>query len=101
MVDVERRIESAAEQAVRQRNYRRARERALTRLKNKYPEEYLRLLEEERERDHKEGRTWTSIRGRYDGSTNAAGRPARTSTQGESNQAEYNQGEARDLAGKE
>jgi len=87
VVDVDQRIIGAAEQAVRQRNYRRARERALTRLGREFPEAYARLLEEERERDLKEGKAWTSIRGRADNSLNAVGRTARKSQPGKSNQA--------------
>ena len=86
-MDVDKRIESAAAQAVRQRNYRRARERALTRLAHAHPEEYQRLREEELERDQTEGKTWISIRGRADGSHNSAGRTPLASTKVRSNQA--------------
>ena len=57
------RLESAATQAVRQRNYRRARDRALTRLANDHREEYLDYLKQEQERDHREGRRWLDIAG--------------------------------------
>jgi len=40
------RVKAAADQAVRQRNYRRARERALTRLANAFPDIYRAYLEE-------------------------------------------------------
>jgi hypothetical protein len=57
------RVKSAADQAVRQRNYRRARERALTRLANTYPDEYKTLLEEEKIADEQMGKKWLDIDG--------------------------------------
>jgi len=57
------RLKSAADQAVRQRNYRRARERALTRLANTYPDEYKTLLEEEKIADEQMGKKWLDIDG--------------------------------------
>lgn len=64
MDDRERRIRTAERTAVYRRNYRRARDRALARLGKKYPKEYLKLLEEERERDAKKGTHWYSLAGR-------------------------------------
>ena len=57
------RVEAAADQAVRQRNYRRARERALTRLANDYPDLYRSYLEEEKMADEKMGKKWLDIDG--------------------------------------
>ena len=57
------RIKAAADQAVRQRNYRRARERALTRLANDYPYVYRAYLEEEKEADEKMGKKWLDLDG--------------------------------------
>jgi hypothetical protein len=57
------RLKSAADQAVRQRNYRRARERALTRLANTYPVLYRSYLEEEKIADVKMGKKWLDIDG--------------------------------------
>ena len=57
------RLKSAADQAVRQRNYRRARERALTRLANTYPDTYRLYLEEEKRADEKMGKKWLDIDG--------------------------------------
>jgi hypothetical protein len=57
------RVKSAADQAVRQRNYRRARERALTRLANTYPDLYRSYLEEEKISDVKMGKKWLDIDG--------------------------------------
>ena len=57
------RVKAAANQAVRQRNYRRARERALTRLANTYPEIYRTYLEEEMRADEKMGKKWLDIDG--------------------------------------
>jgi len=59
----ERRIETAKAQAVRQRNYRRARDRALARLGNDYPNVYRAYLEEEMEADDKMGKKWLDISG--------------------------------------
>ena len=57
------RLKGAADQAVRQRNYRRARERALTRLANTYPEIYRSFLEEEKMADEKMGKKWPDLDG--------------------------------------
>ena len=62
------RLKGAADQAVRQRNYRRARERALTRLANDYPDLYRSYLEEEKIADEKMGKKWLDL----DGNTNLA-----------------------------
>jgi hypothetical protein len=48
MTTTERRVRTAVTQAVRQRNYRRVRDRALRRLANLYPDQYRELFEEER-----------------------------------------------------
>jgi len=61
--NTERRIETAKTQAVRQRNYRRARDRALARLGNDYPNVYRAYLEEEIEADEKMGKKWLDISG--------------------------------------
>jgi hypothetical protein len=63
MSKIERRVESAKAQAVRQRNYRRARDRALARLGNDYPNVYRAYLEEEIEADEKMGKKWLDISG--------------------------------------
>lgn len=65
MTEIARRIESAKRSAVVYRNYRRARERALTRLSNAYPETYKELLEQEKIVDEQMGKKWLDI----DGST--------------------------------
>ena len=57
------RVKAAADQAVRHRNYRRARERALTRLANTYPDVYRTYLEEEKQADEKMGKKWLDIDG--------------------------------------
>jgi hypothetical protein len=51
---------AAIKQSVYYRNYRRARDRALVRLAQAYPDDYRTLFEEERARDEAEGKTWTS-----------------------------------------
>jgi hypothetical protein len=62
--DLKRRQETALRQAIRQRNYRRIRDRALARLKKLYPDEYEQLLKEERAKDEAEGKAWLDISGR-------------------------------------
>lgn len=65
MTDLDRRIASAKRSAVVYRNYRRARERAMTRLAQAYPETYKELLEQEKISDEQLGKKWLDI----DGST--------------------------------
>ena len=59
----ERRLVAAANMAVRQRNYRRARDRALTRLAQAYPETYREYLLEEKVADERMGTRWLDITG--------------------------------------
>jgi hypothetical protein len=65
MTDIDKRINGAKRMAVRERNYRRARDRALRRLSNAYPETYKELLEQEKISDEQLGKKWLDI----DGST--------------------------------
>lgn len=80
MTEIARRIESAKRSAVIYRNYRRARERALTRLSNTYPETYKELLEQEKIVDEQMGKKWLDIDGStgepmdLDSSTSSTGR---------------------------
>ena len=70
-----RRVDTALRQAVRKRNYRRVRDRALARLGNLYPDQYRELFEEEWVKDEAQNKTWLDITGR----TNASvGTPARS-----------------------
>jgi hypothetical protein len=64
------RLKSAADQAVRQRNYRRARDRALARLANLYPNVYRDLLDEEKIADERMGKKWLDL----DGNTKSTSR---------------------------
>ena len=48
---------------VSQRNYRRARDRALTKLANRYKKQYLALLEQEKKNDEAQGNKWVDIGG--------------------------------------
>ena len=64
------RLKSAADQAVRQRNYRRARDRALARLSNDYPNVYRSYLEEEMKADERMGKKWIDL----DGNTKSVSR---------------------------
>lgn len=63
MTKTSRRVESAKRMAVRQRNYRRVRDRALTRLAQAYPETYKELLELEKVNDCTSGAKWIDIDG--------------------------------------
>ena len=65
MEDASRRTQTATRKAIRDRNYRRARDRALVRLAHLYPDTYKQLLEMEKIEDEKQGKNWISI----DGST--------------------------------
>ena len=58
-----RRTRTATRKAIRDRNYRRARDRALVRLAHLYPDTYKQLLEMEKLEDEKQGKTWISIDG--------------------------------------
>lgn len=60
----EKRKMAALKQAVYYRNYRRARDSALVKLSQLYPDDYLRLLRQERERYEAEGKVWLDITGR-------------------------------------
>jgi hypothetical protein len=64
MTDTSRRVDTAVKQAVRQRNYRRVRDRALRRLANLYPDQYRELFEEERAKDEAQDKVWLDITGR-------------------------------------
>lgn len=59
----EKRLASAAKQAVYYRNYRRARDRALVKLAQAYPEAYKELLEKEKVSDEQEGKAWIDLNG--------------------------------------
>ena len=64
---IKRRLAAAENMAVRQRNYRRARDRALARLANDYKEIYLDYLAEEKEKDEQEGKRWHNLAGSVPG----------------------------------
>ena len=86
MSDTSRRTQTALNQAVHYRNYRRVRDRALRRLANQYPDQYRLFLEEERAKDEAEGKSWLDISGRTKRSMGSAGAPNRDSTVSESHQ---------------
>mgnify|MGYP003350830862 CR=1 FL=1 len=82
---IEKRKRAAENWAVRSRNYRRARERALTALARRYKEDYLALLEEEKKKDEQEGKRWNNLAGidvpgNFDISTHYAGKNRRNTT---------------------
>jgi len=70
MNNIDKRIEGAKAQAVRQRNYRRARDRALARLSRDYPNVYRTYLEEEMSADEQLDKKWLDITGRTRSSSN-------------------------------
>jgi len=59
----DKRLASAAKQAVYYRNYRRARDRALVKLSQAYPDTYKELLEKEKVSDEQEGKAWIDLNG--------------------------------------
>ena len=59
-MNADKRVVAAVKQSVYYRNYRRARERALVRLAQAYPEDYRILLKEEKAKDEANNKTWTS-----------------------------------------
>jgi hypothetical protein len=59
----EKRVATAMNMAVRQRNYRRARDRALVKLAQLHPEIYQGLLEKEKASDEQLGKKWLDIAG--------------------------------------
>jgi hypothetical protein len=59
----DRRVDTALNAAVRQRNYRRARDRALAKLAQQYPDDYRQLMEKEKESDEQLGKKWLDITG--------------------------------------
>lgn len=81
MEETKRRLETATRKAIRDRNYRRARDRALVRLAHLHPDTYKQLLEMEKKEDEKQGKTWISI----DGSTNVPVVGVHTRTAGADN----------------
>jgi hypothetical protein len=59
----EKRLKAAVGQAVSYRNYRRARDRALTKLATAHFEQYKELLEKEKAFDEQMGKKWLDING--------------------------------------
>ena len=86
----ERRIETAKRTAVSYRNYRRARERALTRLAKAYPDQYVQYLEEEKANDETQGRKWLDINGTTSGVDTRSSAP--TDTKADTSNQRENQG---------
>jgi hypothetical protein len=85
-----KRLASAAKQAVYYRNYRRARDRALVKLSQAYPDTYKELLEKEKVSDEQEGKAWIDL----DGTTITPRIVARAKARGITlTQADTNQGD--------
>jgi hypothetical protein len=63
MSDLNRRMATAARQAIHNRNYRRARDRAMTKLAHLYPDTYKQLLGIEKATDEHEGKNWIDLTG--------------------------------------
>jgi hypothetical protein len=85
----EKRIEAGKNMVVRQRNYRRVRDRALARLANAYPDDYKKLLELEKANDEQQGKSWLDI----NGATRAAQLDIRSATVSTSTREASNGGE--------
>jgi hypothetical protein len=62
-METDRRLNTASRKAIRDRNYRRARDRALVRLAHLYPDTYKQLLEMEKKQDELQGKNWLDIDG--------------------------------------
>ena len=90
MNEIDKRIEYAKRRVVRLRNYQRARQRALSRLRQMYPDQYRELLEEERARDEAEGKKWLDIYGRTSVRASADGHTTLESTGDQTQQARHN-----------
>jgi len=58
-----RRLATAVKMSVRQRNYQRARGRALVKLAKAHREEYRLYFEQEKENDYTQGKTWIDLDG--------------------------------------
>jgi hypothetical protein len=69
--------EVSGKQAIHYRNYRRARDRALARLSKLYPNVYRDLLDEERDNDDIEGKTWIATNTRINVTVGVRTGPAR------------------------
>jgi hypothetical protein len=63
MTDRDKRLKGAISSALRVRNYRRVRDRALAKLSQAYPETYKELLEQERIVDEQMGKKWLDLDG--------------------------------------
>ena len=84
-----RRLETAVKMAVRQRNYQRVRARALVRLAKAHREEYKIYLEEEKNNDHTQGKTWTNLNGNTSSSLDPNTSTLTSRGEGEDQQANY------------
>jgi hypothetical protein len=82
-------MKAAASQAVSYRNYRRARDRALTKLATAHFEHYKELLEKEKAFDEQMGKKWLDI----NGTTNASELGLRPSTEPNASSQASNRGE--------
>lgn len=54
-------MEVGISQVIHQRNYRRARDRALAKLSQTFPDQYKEYLEEEKLKDEQEGKRWVAV----------------------------------------
>ena len=76
----EKRLQAAANQAVIYRNYRRARDRALAKLSQMYPNVYWELLQKEKESDEQLGKKWVDISGRTNAPRSRKGKTRKSRT---------------------
>jgi hypothetical protein len=98
-METDRRLNTASRKAIRDRNYRRARDRALVRLAHLYPDTYKQLLEMEKKQDELQGKNWIDIDGNTTLSVgvrtraNGTPTPSKASSSGRENEG-YNGGKA-------
>ena len=92
----ERRVGTALNAAVRQRNYRRARDRALAKLAQIYPETYRDLLQREKESDEQLGKKWLDI----DGTTGTSDVGLRTAATAATSSGDYHRENEGNYGGK-
>lgn len=92
MGDVNRRMATAARQAVHLRNYRRARDRALTKLSHLYPDTYKQLLGIEKAIDEQEGKNWIDLTGPISVASSTSTSNGHTATTTQAGASESNNG---------
>ena len=68
----------SGKQSIHYRNYRRARDKALVRLAHLYPDTYKQLLDEQRDNDDTEGKSWIAGNTRVSVTMGVRSKPTRS-----------------------